>query len=161
MRHLIAERREDGERADSGEYPHDRLEQRDGGVVQIACRCVHVGHELTHRACNDIPGKVDRNEEDDRLDVHRIGKRTLHHRDEALFCLQLLLTGPVGGFLQLALEIPRDHGHHEQDREQQTHGEQAIKRTIGSCGEQLATRGEGGEHEREDERNEEDNSRTA
>ena len=126
-------------------------------------RRVHVGHELAHGAGHDVPRQVHRHQEHDRLHVHRIGQRAAHHLDEgvALALSRGLLFRPVLRLLQLALQIPRDERHHEQDEEQQTHGEQAVEGPVGARRQKRAIRPEGGEDEREQKRDEEDDRRAA
>ena len=126
-------------------------------------RRVHVGHELAHGAGHDVPRQVHRHQEHDRLHVHRIGQRAAHHLDEgvALALSRGLLFRPVLRLLQLALQIPRDERHHEQDEEQQTHGEQAVEGPVGARRQKRAIRPEGREDKREQQCDEEDDRRAA
>ncbi len=85
----------------------------------------------------------------------------MHHAAEGfLLAHSLVLLCPVGGFLELALKVPRDERDDEQHEEDDARCQQTVEGSVGAGGQKRRAVGsEAGKHEREDERQDEDDGR--
>ena len=163
MRHLIAQLGEHRQRADGHEHPLHHAEQALPHRVQVACRGIQIRHELAVGAGRQVPRQVHGHQEHDGLDVDGVLQRVGHHAAERLVLARVvLLLRPVLGLLQLALQVPRDKGNHEQHQEQDARGQQAVEGAVGAGRQQrLPVCREAGQREGQGQGQKEDDGRAA